>query len=174
MKKKLLQKTLSKKLIDRIILIDKTDLYNGYCTQLHRVADRLEEKDSLFRPFVRRPRASNYKTPADSIDWKPSTGRVTAAANDVVERKKLYTKWIMEKKLVRKRKEKLCFRCSGSGYRARNYSYLPVKRPTALAKADNKKKAIKIIVANDKKTARPQVEEVSNLKPVSVFNLENE
>jgi len=51
---------------------------------------------------------------------------------------------------------------------------LPVKRPIAPTKADNKEKAIKVAVANNKKTARPQVEEVSNSEPASASNSENE
>jgi len=75
-----------------MISIDKIDLYNRYYIQLRRVADRLEEKDSLSRAFVKRPGASNYKAPADSMDWEPSTGQVAAAANDAVGGKKFYIK----------------------------------------------------------------------------------
>jgi len=52
--------------------------------------------------------------------------------------------------------------------------YLLAKWFTALAKIDNKEKAIKIVVANDKKTVWPQIEKVSNLESVSAFDLENE
>jgi len=79
-----------------------------------------------------------------------------------------------EKELARKREEKLCFRCSGSGHGARNCLYLPAKRPTAPVEADNKKKTIKVTAASDKKTARPQVEKVSNLKPANTSDSENE
>jgi len=173
-KKGLLQKTLSKKLIDRIVSINKADLYNRYCTQLRGIANRLEERDSLSRPFVRRPGASNHEAPADSMDWKPSIGRVAAAANDAAGEKKLCAKWITEKKLARRREEKLYFRYSRSGHRARNCSYLPAKRPTAPTKADNKKKTTKITAASDKKTARPQVEEVSDSEPANASDSENE
>jgi len=44
----------------------------------------------------------------------------------------------------------------------------------APAEAGNKKKTIKIIAANDKKAARPQVEEVSNSESVSTSDSENE
>jgi len=37
----------------------------------------------------------------------------------------------------------------------------------------NKEKAIKITAANDKKAARPQVEEVSDLEPANASDLEN-
>jgi len=86
--------------MDQMVLIDEADLYNGYCIQLCRVADRLKEKDSLSRPFVKRLGASNYKVPADSMDWEPSTGRVVAVANDAVGGRKLRAKWITEKEFV--------------------------------------------------------------------------
>jgi len=44
----------------------------------------------------------------------------------------------------------------------------------ALVEADNKKKVIKITIANDKKAARPQVEKVSDSEPVSAFDSKNE
>jgi len=134
--------------------IDEADLYNGYCTQLCRVANRLKEKNSLLRPFIKKPGASNHKAPADSMDWEPSIGQVAAAINDAVRGRKLCTKWIIEKKLAWRREEKLCFRYNGNGHRAQNCLYLPVKRPMAPAEINNKKKATKVIVISDKKAAR--------------------
>jgi len=99
MKKKLLQKILLKKLIDQMVLVNEADLYNGYCIQLYKVADRLKERDLFFRPFVRRPGTSNYKALADSMDWEPSTGRVAAAANNAGGRK-LRAKWMTKKELA--------------------------------------------------------------------------
>jgi len=160
--------------MNRMVLVDEADSYDGYCIQLCGVADRLEKRDSLSRPFVKRPGASNHKAPADSMDWEPSTGRVAAAANDAAGERKFRAKWVTEKKLARRRKEKLYFRYDGSGHGVRNCLYLPAKRSTAPAEADNKEKAIKIAAANDKKTARLQVEEVSNLEPASASDSENE
>jgi len=51
--------------------------------------------------------------------------------------------------------------------------YLPAKRPTALAKTDNKEKTTKVAVVNNKKAAWSQVEEVSDSEPANVFNSEN-
>jgi len=108
------------------------------------------------------------------MDWEPSIGQIAAVANDTVRKKKLCAKWITEKELARKKKEKLCFRYSGSGYEIQNCLYLPAKRSTAPAKAGNKEKAIKVVAVNDKKAARLQIEEVSDSEPVSAFNSENE
>jgi len=154
--------------------IDKTNLYNRYYIQLRGVTNRLEKRDLFSRLFVRKPEMSNYKIPADSIDWKPFIGRIAAVVNDAAEERKFCVKWITEKKFVWRKEKKLYFCCSESGHRAQNYLYLPVKRPMASAETNNKKKAIKITVANNKKAARPQVKEVLDSESASAFNLENE
>jgi len=173
MKKRLLQKALSKKLMDRMVLINETDLYNGYYIQLRKIANKLKKRDSFSRLFVKRPGASNHKAPVDSVDWEPFIGQVAAVVNNAVEERKLCAKWVTEKKLIRKKEEKLCFCYNESGYRARNCLYLPAKRPTAPAEVSNKKKAIKIIAANNKKAARPQVKKVLDSEPVNASDSEN-
>jgi len=53
-------------------------------------------------------------------------------------------------------------------------SYLPTQRPTALTRVEKKERATRVVIANEKKTARPQIEEVLNLKPISAFDLKKQ
>jgi hypothetical protein len=53
-KKGLLRKALSRKLLDRMVSVEESETYEGYCTQLRGVSDRLEERDLLARSFARK------------------------------------------------------------------------------------------------------------------------
>jgi hypothetical protein len=136
-KKSYIDRALNREMKDRLVTVEKKDDFEGYCQQLQRYADRMEENQQTRvprSPFYRTPRQDTTKVPSpmpvptappapagDPMDWQPSPA---------TSRTQRRAKWVDEAERQRRRDEGLCLRCGASGHMIRICPHAPAVLPT--------------------------------------------
>lgn len=117
-KKGLLRRALSREMMDRMVVVEESSSYDGYCAQLRGVADRLEEVN---RTAWHRPR-TNLRGPhtslsADSMDWQ--TGPVASSRRRTTGERKEKPLLVSKEEVNKRREMNLCLKCGSPGHYAR-------------------------------------------------------
>jgi hypothetical protein len=127
-KKAFLKAAISEKLMDGMVGVESHPTYVGYCAQLRRTSDQINERDEYARRRKNWTKAIGTRTnqepvQVEQMEWEPTTTR-TAATKGARTR----AVWLTKEEFIRRQNAKLCTRCKSKDHGSRQCHLLPPKR----------------------------------------------
>lgn len=161
----MLRESLNWSMKDRMVAVLEADRYQEYCQQVKTIADKLEalNRGKKFSRYMNTPRTAGHPTNAaipqtpqispDVMEWEPTQSRIGTG-----ERRR--AKWVSAEELQRRREERRCLQCGGSGHYKTECPYLPARRPsgTPRPKPEARVAAIAPMLEDDDVT-KPETED---------------
>jgi len=135
-KKAFLKAAVSEKLLDRMVAVEAHPTYAGYCAQLRRTSDQMEERDEYARKKrnwskLMAARVDHDLAPADPMEWE-TTSTKAAAASSV--RTRTRADWLTKEEFTKRQDAGLCTRCKSKDHESRQCHLLPPKHPERKAR----------------------------------------
>lgn len=118
-----LKDALTTRMLTALVGMEEKASYEGYCQQLRRTADQLEEiqEKSSGRSFSRwKDRQESSQPPADHDPMDLDAAITAAARVAVAGRATAGERWASDKEVNRRRQEGLCLRCGKDGHFVRD------------------------------------------------------
>jgi hypothetical protein len=130
-KKAFLKAAVSERLLDRMVAVETHPTYVGYCAQLRRTSDQIEERDEYARRKknwnrLTTTRASHDLIPADPMEWETTTTKVAATSSAQTRTR---ADWLTKEEFIKRQEAGICTRCKSKDHDNRQCHLLPPRRP---------------------------------------------
>lgn len=110
------------------ITMPVVESYSKYVDELMRVSDLY--RSTMKHAPKEQQQSSRQKTPpADAMDWEPTRAAPATSTQNKGLKEKKRARWVSQEELDRRRREKVCIRCGGSGHFVDKCEYAAPRRP---------------------------------------------
>jgi hypothetical protein len=110
------------------ITMPVVESYSRYVDELMRVSDLY--RSTMKHAPKEQQQSSRQKTPpADAMDWEPTRATSATSTQNKGSKEKKRARWVSQEELDRRRREKVCIRCGGSGHFVDKCEYAAPRRP---------------------------------------------